>query len=88
MLFLLLHGLLLKDLIQQGGVDTSLIKWTPTDGIGRECRNGLNFTERGYGIRGAVGCSDRANTAISKVKPGDIDFDYIVFHNPVKVKRF
>ena len=70
-------GLLLKDLIQQGGVDTSLIQWMTTDGIGRECRNGLNFTERGYGIRGAVGCSDRANTAISKVKAEDFDFDYI-----------
>ena len=58
-------GKLLKDLIEQGGVDTSLICWKKTDGIGRICRNGLNFTERGFGIRGAVGCSDRANTAIS-----------------------
>ena len=48
-----------------------------TDGIGRTCRNGLNFTERGYGIRGAVGCSDRANTAISKATSEDFDFDYI-----------
>ena len=62
---------------RQGGVDTSLIKWMETDGIGRVCRNGLNFTERGFGIRGAVGCSDRANTAISKAKPEDFDFDYI-----------
>jgi 2-dehydro-3-deoxygluconokinase len=43
----------------QGGVDTSLIRWVPFDGIGRSVRNGLNFTERGFGIRGAVGCSDR-----------------------------
>ena len=70
-------GLLMEDLILQGGVDTSLIKWVPTDGIGRVCRNGLNFTERGFGIRGAVGCSDRANTAISKAKPQDFDFEYI-----------
>jgi len=70
-------GMLLEDLISQGGVDTSLIKWVKTDGIGRICRNGLNFTERGFGIRGAVGCSDRANTAISKMKPEDFDFDYI-----------
>ena len=48
-----------------------------TDGIGRTCRNGINFTERGFGIRGAVGCSDRANTAISKATPADFDFDYI-----------
>ncbi len=70
-------GLLMEDLISQGGVNTSLIKWVKTDGIGRLCRNGLNFTERGFGIRGAVGCSDRANTAISKMKPEDFDFDYI-----------
>lgn len=70
-------GRLLEDLILQGGVDTSLIKWVKTDGIGRECRNGLNFTERGFGVRGARGCSDRANTAISKMTPEDFDFDYI-----------
>ena len=70
-------GYLMEDFILQGGVDTSLIKWMPTDGIGRICRNGLNFTERGFGIRGAVGCSDRANTAISKATPEDFDFDYI-----------
>ena len=70
-------GKLMEDFILQGGVDTSLIKWMKTDGIGRICRNGLNFTERGFGIRGAVGCSDRANTAISKATPADFDFDYI-----------
>jgi len=70
-------GLLLKDLIQQGGVSTELIRWLPTDGIGRICRNGLNFTERGFGVRGAVGCSDRANTAISKMGPDDFDFEHI-----------
>lgn len=70
-------GKLIEDFIMQGGVDTSLIKWMKTDGIGRLCRNGLNFTERGFGIRGAIGCSDRANTAISKATPEDFDFDYI-----------
>ena len=70
-------GKLMEDLICQGGVDTSLIKWMPTDGIGRVCRNGINFTERGFGIRGAVGCSDRANTAISKATAEDFDFEYI-----------
>lgn len=71
-------GMLMEDFILQGGVDTSLIRWMKTDGIGRICRNGLNFTERGFGIRGAVGCSDRANTAISKATPEDFDFDYIL----------
>ena len=70
-------GMLLEDLICQGKVDTSLIKWADTDGIGRVCRNGLNFTERGFGIRGALGCSDRANTAISKATSADFDFEYI-----------
>ena len=70
-------GKLMEDLILQGGVDTSLIYWKKTDGIGRVCRNGLNFTERGFGIRGAKGCSDRANTAISQATEKDFDFDYI-----------
>ena len=70
-------GYLMEDLILQGGVDTSLIKWVPYDGIGRNVRNGINFTERGFGIRGAVGASDRGNTAASQIKPGDIDWDYI-----------
>ena len=70
-------GYLLEDFIMQGGVDTSLIKWMKYDGIGRNVRNGLNFTERGYGVRGAVGTSDRANTAISKATAQDFDFEYI-----------
>lgn len=70
-------GRLIEDFILQGGVDTSLIKWVPYDGIGRTVRNGLNFTERGYGIRGAVGVSDRGNTAASQLKQGDIDWEYI-----------
>ncbi len=70
-------GRLLEDFVLHGGVDTSLIKWVKYDGIGRTVRNGLNFTERGFGIRGAVGVSDRGNTAISQLKAGDIDWDYI-----------
>lgn len=70
-------GRLVEDFIMQGGVDTSLIKWVPYDGIGRSVRNGLNFTERGFGVRGAVGCSDRGNTAVSQLKEGDIDWDCI-----------
>ncbi|MGN1419592.1 MAG: sugar kinase [Acutalibacteraceae bacterium] len=70
-------GYLLEDLVLQGGVDTSLIKWMPFDGIGRNVRNGINFTERGFGIRGAVGASDRGHTAASQLKARDIDWDYI-----------
>ncbi len=70
-------GRLVEDFILQGGVDTSLIRWVPFDGIGRTVRNGLNFTERGFGIRGALGCSDRGNTAASQLKKGDVDWDRI-----------
>lgn len=70
-------GRLVEDFMLQGGVDTSFIQWRPYDGIGRTVRNGLNFTERGYGIRGAVGVSDRGNTAASQLKAGDIDWEYI-----------
>ena len=70
-------GRLVEDFMLQGGVDTSLIKWVKYDGIGRTVRNGLNFTERGYGIRGALGVSDRGNTAASQLKEGNIDWDYI-----------
>jgi 2-dehydro-3-deoxygluconokinase len=70
-------GLLLEDLVLQGGVDTSLVKWVKSDGIGRSVRNGLNFTERGFGIRGAVGCSDRGHSAASQLRAGDIDWEHI-----------
>ena len=70
-------GKLLTDLVEQGGVDTSLIYYKKTDGIGRICRNGLNFTERGFGVRGALGVSDRANTAISQASPEELNLDYI-----------
>jgi 2-dehydro-3-deoxygluconokinase len=67
-------GRLVEDLMLQGGVDLRYVKWVPYDGIGRAARNGLNFTERGFGARGAVGCSDRGHTAVSQLKPGDIDW--------------
>lgn len=70
-------GRLIEDFIFQGGVDTRFIRWRDYDGIGRSVRNGLNFTERGFGIRGAVGCPDRANSAASQMKPGDFDWDDI-----------
>jgi 2-dehydro-3-deoxygluconokinase len=70
-------GRLVEDLILQGGVDTSLLKWVAYDGVGRTVRNGLNFTERGFGARAAAGCSDRGHTAISQVKTGDFDWESI-----------
>jgi 2-dehydro-3-deoxygluconokinase len=70
-------GHLIEDFIMQGGVATDFIQWRADDGIGRSVRNGLNFTERGYGIRGAVGVPDRGNTAASQLKPGDVDWEHL-----------
>src|SRR5450631_3768044 len=70
-------GRLVEDLMLQGGVDTSVLRWLPYDGVGRAVRNGLNFTERGFGVRAAVGCSDRGLTAVSQLNPGDFDWESI-----------
>lgn len=70
-------GHLIEDFVHQGGVDTSLVRWVESDGIGRTVRNGLNFTERGFGVRGAVGNSDRGNTAASQLQTGDIDWQHL-----------
>jgi 2-dehydro-3-deoxygluconokinase len=70
-------GRLVQDLIYQGGVDQSHVKWVKYDGVGRAVRNGLNFTERGFGVRAALGCSDRGHTAVSQLKAGDIDWEKI-----------
>jgi 2-dehydro-3-deoxygluconokinase len=70
-------GRLVQDFIYQGGVDQSHIKWLDFDGIGRTVRNGLNFTERGFGLRAAQGCSDRGHTAVSQLKAGDINWEKI-----------
>src|SRR5258705_9367309 len=70
-------GRLLEDFILQGGVDTEFIRWRTFDGVGRIVRNGLNFTERGFGIRGALGIPDRGHTAASQLKPGDFDWELV-----------
>ena len=70
-------GRLVQDLIYQGGVDQTHLRFVPDDGVGRRARNGLNFTERGFGVRAALGCSDRGHTAVSQLKPGDVDWNQI-----------
>jgi len=70
-------GRLVEDLIYRGGVDQSHVQWVADDGVGRTVRNGLNFTERGFGVRAAVGCSDRGHTAVSQLRPGDVDWAQI-----------
>jgi 2-dehydro-3-deoxygluconokinase len=68
-------GRLVEDLMLQGGCDLTWLRWVEDDGVGRRARNGLNFTERGFGARAALGCSDRGHTAVAQLKPGDIDWD-------------
>ncbi len=58
-------------------MDLSHTKWFDYDGVGRGARVGLNFTERGFGARGALGVSDRAGSAASLIAPGDIDWQSI-----------
>lgn len=70
-------GRLVEDLMLQGGVSQKYMRWVPFDGVGRTVRNGLNFTERGFGLRAPLGCSDRGHTAISQLKPGEIDWEQI-----------
>jgi 2-dehydro-3-deoxygluconokinase len=70
-------GRLVEDLMLQGGVSQKYVRWVPFDGVGRTVRNGLNFTERGFGVRPAIGCSDRGQTAVAQMKPGEIDWDQI-----------
>jgi 2-dehydro-3-deoxygluconokinase len=70
-------GRLVQDLMYQGGVDQSSLKWVKDDGVGRSVRNGLNFTERGFGVRAALGCSDRGHTAVSQLTPGQIDWETV-----------
>ncbi|MBN1847016.1 MAG: sugar kinase [Deltaproteobacteria bacterium] len=77
-------GRLIEDFILQGGVDVSFIRWVPFDGTGRTVRNGLNFTERGYGIRGALGVSDRGHTAASQIQKGDIDWENLFGRHGVR----
>jgi 2-dehydro-3-deoxygluconokinase len=70
-------GRLVEDLMLQGGVSQQYVRWVPYDGVGWTVRNGLNFTERGFGLRAPRGCSDRGHTAVSQLKPGEIDWDDI-----------
>lgn len=77
-------GHLIEDFIMQGGVDTRYIRWIPFDGIGRNVRNGLNFTEKGFGIRGALGTPDRGNSAASLMNAGDIDWEQIFGRDGVR----
>ena len=68
-------GWLVEDFIMQGGVDMSHVIWRDFDGLGRNTRVGLNFTEKGFGIRPALGCSDRGHSAASQIRPGEVNWE-------------
>jgi 2-dehydro-3-deoxygluconokinase len=77
-------GRLVEDLMLTGGVDVSHVQWVPYDGVGRSVRNGLNFTERGFGVRGALGVSDRGHTAASQLRPDAVDWDRLFGESGVR----
>ena len=77
-------GRLVEDLMLQGGVDPVALVWRRYDGVGRSVRNGLNFVERGFGVRAAVGCSDRGHTAVSQLRPGEVDWERIFGRDGVR----
>src|SRR5689334_3205083 len=77
-------GRLVEDLMLQGGVSQKYVRWVPFDGVGRAVRNGLNFTERGFGVRAALGCSDRGHTAVCQLEPDDIDWKHIFENEGVR----
>lgn len=70
-------GWLVEDLMMQGGVDQSHVIWREFDGLGRNTRVGLNFTEKGFGVRAALGCSDRGHSAASQIRPGEVNWEKI-----------
>ena len=77
-------GRLIEDLMYQGGVEQVHVDWRPYDGVGRNVRNGLNFTERGFGVRAPAGCSDRGHTAASQMRPSDVDWERIFGEDGVR----
>lgn len=77
-------GRLVEDLMLQGGVDTSWVHWVAGDGVGRAARNGLNFTERGFGPRGARGVSDRGHSAASQLHVRDVDWERLLADRGVR----
>lgn len=77
-------GQLLKSRINAGGVGTSLIRWLPDDGIGESRRNGVYYLERGFGLRPALGMSDRGHSAISQLQPGEVDWGKIFTEQQVR----
>jgi 2-dehydro-3-deoxygluconokinase len=67
-------GHFIRNHARASGMDISEVIWVPYDGVGRSDRIGLNFTEVGIGVRASVTLYDRGHTAVSHMKPGDVDW--------------
>jgi 2-dehydro-3-deoxygluconokinase len=67
-------GKIILNHARSAGVDTSAVVNLKYDGVGRDARIGLNFTEVGTGVRGSVTMYDRGHSATSKIKPGDVNW--------------
>jgi len=61
-------GRMVRNKAREQGVDTSYIVWSDGD------RMGLYFVEYGASPRASKVLYDRANSAISRIKPGEIDW--------------
>ncbi len=70
-------GRLLEDLLLQGGTNLDHVVWKPADDLGRRHRNPINFTERGYGVRGPTSVYDRAHSATAAIEPDDVDWHHV-----------
>ncbi len=77
-------GRLVESRMRQSGVDVSHVLWRPFDGVGAAARNGLYFLERGFGVRGALGCMDRGHTAVAELQPGDVDWERLFGEDGVR----
>lgn len=77
-------GWFVRNHARASGMDLSEVVWVPYDGSGRADRIGLNFTEVGMGVRASVSLYDRGHTAVSHMKPGDVDWDRIFTRRGVR----
>ncbi|MGI5840595.1 MAG: PfkB family carbohydrate kinase, partial [bacterium] len=64
-------GRMIRNKVREQGVDASQIVWTEKDRIG------LYFTESGTNPRGGDLIYDRADSAVSRIAPGEVDWENV-----------
>src|ERR1700742_4934615 len=67
-------GKIILNHARSAGMNVSDIVTLKYDGVGRDARIGLNFTEVGTGVRASVTMYDRGHSSISQMKPEEIDW--------------